>query len=246
MSQKRGGMSASAIQTRIDTGLVRTYREAVFYIMTNFAAGMAESIDASFEATMYGSPRNAFFKYNYAAVVAAVNGSPLGLELLDQIMHEQNFTGVSVSDTVYISAFDVEGWNSLFNAYYAAGGRVSIVRSTIAGKVTYVAGVEAAVWDDFEDPGLGKVTGFVVTTAAADAQGQPITNIRVEGSNLVAPLDFVVKVAGVTTAGSWNGLVWTPTAAARYAGTQTISILKGTRVLASRDVVFHSTSIGGE
>lgn len=242
MSQKRGGLSASAVETRAAAGIVRSYREALFFIMANFAAGMAESINASFEPTKYGSPRNAFFKLNYSAVEKAVNASPLGLALLDQIMHEQNFTGVEVSDVLF-DGFTSENFSQIMSAAGAAGAALAWVRSTIDGKVMQYYGDQ---WDDVADPGIGKVTGFVVNVGSADAQGQAITSLVVSGSNLVTPLDFSVKVAGVATAGTWSAYTWTPATATKYAGTQTIQILKGTRVLAERDVTFYSTSIGGE
>lgn len=60
MSQKR----MKGTPTRAE-GMVMTYREALFTIVTAAARVLAVSIDASFDKTRYGSARNNFFKMNY-------------------------------------------------------------------------------------------------------------------------------------------------------------------------------------
>lgn len=49
-------------------------RAFIFGLITRFAAQRAADIAASFEPTKYGSPRNAFVKYNYSSLYKALEG----------------------------------------------------------------------------------------------------------------------------------------------------------------------------
>ena len=250
MSQKRGSSNKS-LETRAATGLVRTYREAVFFIMSAFADGMQNSINESFEPTMYGSRRNAFFKLNYSAVELALNGSELGLALLDQIMHNVSFTGVSISresGKTTFTSFDESGWNTLMREAYQAGVTGAYTRSTIGTKVISTFD---SVWTSAQDPGTTSVTGFVlnVTTGLI---GQRIASVTIQGVNIPSSVTYSVRVGSPNSpalVGTWAGAKFTPSgedAATEYTNTHTVYITAGTRVLYSRDVQFYSQGAGGE
>lgn len=252
-SQKRQS-GKNTIQTRAVGGLVRTYREALFYIMSAFADGMQNSINESFSPTRYGSRRNAFFKMNYSAVELALNSSPIGLALLDQVMHNVSFTGVSIGEgdkAFSITAFDETGWDVLMNLAWKAGVRGSYIRSNIGGQI--YASMNGC-WGDEDDPGSGTVTSMVVTIGSGTSAGQTITNIRIDGTNLVLPPTFSVRVGNPNSTpltGSWANNVWTPSgdsATRRFIGTNTVYLSEGTRVVYQRDVTFYSgnPSAGGE
>ena len=250
MSQKRGSSNKS-LETRAATGLVRTYREAVFYIMSAFADGMQNSINESFEPTKYGSRRNAFFKLNYSAVELALNGSPLGLALLDQIMHNVSFTGVTATvgeKSFVLNSFDVDGWDVLFSAVTVAGVTGSYVRSTIGQRVT--TGFDGS-WTDDTDPSTATVTGFVLNVTTGPI-GQRIASLTIQGVNIPATVTYSVRVGSPNSpalAGTWAGTKFTPggaDAATEYTNTHTIFITNGSRVLYSRDVQFYSQGAGGE
>ena len=253
MTQKRQS-GKNTIQTRAAGGLVRTYREAMFFIMSAFADGMQNSINESFNPTKYGSRRNAFFKANYSAVEKAVNGCQLGLNLLDAIMHNVSFTGVTAGTEEplqYIDGFGESGWNSLFGAAAAADVSGSYIRSNIGG--TKYQGFDET-WMANPDPGAGTVTSMVVSIGSGTSAGQTISSIRIEGTNLVFPPTFSVRVGNPSSTpltGSWANNVWTPSgdaATRRFIGTNTIYISDGTRVVYQRDVTFYSgnPSAGGE
>lgn len=242
------------IQTRAVGGLIRTYREAMFFIMSAFADGMQNSINESFNPTKYGSRRNAFFKMNYSAVEKAVNGCPLGLALLDQIMHNVSFTGVSVTQgqtVTGISSFDTSGWNQLFTAAGAAGVSGSYIRSNI-GQTIYRDFENE--WSLNEDPGSGIITGMTVGVSDYTSEGQTITRISIIGTNISYPVNYSVRVSaptGTPLTGSWANNVWTPSGTAatqRWLGRNTVYISDGTRVLYSREVDFYNGtySAGGE
>ena len=244
----------NTIQTRAVGGLVRTYREALFFCMSAFADGMQNSINESFIPTKYGSRRNAFFKMNYSAVELALNGSPLGLALLDQIMHNVSFTGVSVGSGETqqgFYSFDILGWNALFSAANSAGINGSYIRKNIGGSLYSPF---SDPWGDYTDPGAGTVTSMVVSIGAGTAAGQTISSIRIDGTNLVLPPTFSIRVGNPNSTpltGSWANNVWKPSgdsATKRYIGTNTIYISEGTRVVYQRDVTFYSgnPSAGGE
>ena len=250
MSQKRGS-NASSIETRAALGLVRTYREALFYIMSAFADGMQNTINESFEPTKYGSRRNAFFKLNYSAVELALNGSGLGLALLDQIMHQASFTGVSVKAGEQTQTFDnfgTDGWDVLMNSTYSAGTNGVYVRSNINGTVTATFNKE---WAEVKDPGTATVTGFNVTVATGTT-GQTINAVTITGTNLPDTPTYQIRPGSPTIAplvGEWTGHTFrTSGASASYEwrGTYTIYITDGTHVLFSRDVTFYSQGAGGE
>lgn len=63
-SQKRGGRPATR------AGIPE--REFVFGLINRFASGRKNDIEISFAPTKYGTPRNAFVKYNYSALYAAL------------------------------------------------------------------------------------------------------------------------------------------------------------------------------
>lgn len=244
----------NTIQTRAVGGVVRTYREAMFFIMSAFADGMQNSINESFNPTKYGSRRNAFFKANYSAVEKAVNGCQLGLNLLDAIMHNVSFTGVTAGTEEplqNIDNFGEVGWNSLFSAADAAEVRGAYIRSNIGG--TKYQGFDET-WSANPDPGAGTVTTMVVSIGAGTSAGQPISSIRIDGTNLVIPPTFAVRVGSPNSTpltGSWANNVWTPSgdsATRRFVGTNTIYLSDGTRVIYQRDVTFYSgnPSAGGE
>ena len=250
MSQKRGSSNKS-LETRAATGLVRTYREAMFFVMAAFADGMQNSINESFEPTKYGSRRNAFFKLNYSAVEKAINGSELGLALLDQIMHNVSFSGVSVTSgetSVSIMALNADGWDALFNAAAAAGIDGVYVRSNIGQQVLIPF---ADGWSDGTDPGTAVVTGFVLNVTTGPV-GQRIASITIQGVNIPATVTYSVRVGSPNSpalVGSWAGSKFTPSgadAATEYTNTHTVYITAGTRVLYSRDVTFYSQGAGGE
>lgn len=233
---------------------MRTYREALFYIMSAFADGMQNSINESFSPTKYGSRRNAFFKMNYSAVEKAVNASPLGLALLDQVMHNVSFTGVTAQvgeQTNSIDSFDEGNFSTLMMMAAKAGTRGNYIRSNIGGSV--FSGFDEP-WNANSDPGSGIVTSMVVSIGSGTSAGQPISSIRIEGTNLVLPPTFSVRVGNPNSApltGSWANNVWTPSgdsATRRFIGTNTIYICDGTRVIYQRDVTFYSgnPSAGGE
>ena len=244
----------NTIQTRAVGGLVRTYREALFFCMSAFADGMQNSINESFNPTKYGSRRNAFFKMNYSAVELALNGSALGRALLDQVMHNVSFTGVSVGEgdkAISISGFDEAGWDVLMKQAWAAGVRGSYIRSNIGGQK--YASMNAS-WGDEDDPGSGTVSSMVVTIGSGTSAGQTISSIRIDGTNLILPPTFSVRVGSPSSApltGSWANNVFTPegdSATRRFIGTNTIYICDETRVVYQRDVTFYSgnPSAGGE
>lgn len=252
-SQKRRS-GKNTIQTRAAGGVVRTYREALFFIMSAFADGMQNSINESFSLTKYGSRRNAFFKKNYSAVEKALNASPLGLAVLDAVMHNVSFTGVTGTigqESVTFGGFDASSFSLLFGAATAAGVEGSYIRSDIAG--TVYNGFDEA-WESREDPGAGTVTSMVVSIGAGTSAGQTISSIRIDGTNLVLPPTFSVRVGNPSSTpltGSWANNVWTPSgesATRRFIGTNTIYISDGTRVVYQRDVTFYSgnPSAGGE
>lgn len=250
MSQKRGSSNKS-LETRAATGLVRTYREAVFYVMSAFADGMQNSINESFEPTKYGSRRNAFFKLNYSAVELALNGSELGLALLDQIMHNVSFTGVSTGSDesqVTFNAFDDIGWTTLLSSAEQAGVNGSYIRSNIGG-AKYLDFGDA--WVSEADPSTATVTGFVLNVTTGPI-GQRIASVTIQGVNIPATVTYSVRVGSPNSpalAGSWAGSKFTPSgadAATEYTNTHTIFITNGTRVLYSRDVQFYSQGAGGE
>ena len=233
---------------------MRTYREAMFFVMSAFADGMQNSINESFTPTKYGSRRNAFFKLNYSAVEKALNASALGLALLDQVMHNVSFTGVSVVDgevTRRFNAFDISGWNSLFGAAFAAKVTGSYIRSNIAGTV-YTSFEDE--WDVEQDPGASIITGLTVGVSDYTSEGQTITRISIIGTNISYPVNYAVRVSaptGTPLTGSWNNNVWTPTGTAatqRWMGRNTVYISDGTRVMFARDVDFYNghPSAGGE
>ena len=253
MTQKRQS-GKNTIQTRAAGGLIRTYREAMFFIMSAYADGMQNSINESFNPTRYGSRRNAFFKLNYSAVEKAVNGCQLGLALLDQIMHNVSFTGVSVGgdeNPQTISAFNELGWNSLFSAAAAADVTGSYIRSNIGG--TKYQGFDET-WSSNPDPGASVITGMTVAVSNATAEGQTIISISIVGTNISYPVNYSVRVAaptGTPLTGSWTNNAWTPSgtsATQRWLGRNTVYISDGTRVLYSREVDFYNgnPSAGGE
>lgn len=249
MSQKRGS-NASSIETRAALGLVRTYREALFFIMSAFCDGMQNSINESFEPTRYGSRRNAFFKLNYSALETALNSCPLGLRLLDQIMHQASFTGVvwtEQSGSPALKDFGSDSWDILMNAAALAGTSGVYVRSNIGPqKLTPFSGE----WGKSTDPGTGKVTEMVVSVGTATDAGQNIERIVIAGNNLTMPPTFTIKVGSTQSTaleGSWQGNVWRPTgdsATRRWASTYTVYIMDGTRAIYGRDVTFHALSDG--
>lgn len=250
MSQKRGS-SAKSLETRAATGLVRTYREALFFIMSAFCDGMQNTINESFEPTKYGSRRNAFFKLNYSAVELAMNSSPLGLALLDQIMHNVSFTGVTVGTgdaARYFNSFDITGWDSLITAASEADASGAYVRSNI-GATTWLSFEDG--WNSSTDPGTATVTGMVVRVATGTT-GQTITSVEISGTNLPETLNYSIRPGSPTIAalvGTWNGHVFTPSGASatyEWRGTYTMYVTDGTRVLYSRDVTFYSPGAGGE
>jgi hypothetical protein len=252
MSQKRGGLSASAMETRAAEGLVRTYRESMFYIVTSFCAGMAQSINASFEPTKYGSSRNAFFKLNYSAIELAVNGTELGLKLLDQLMHNVSFSGVSVtpegSEKRSITAFDVSNFDTLMNN----GLDISVVRATRGALVRYVAGStgEISGWTDYEDPTGTAISSFEVSVTPATSSGQRITAVRItSATNFTPSNEVVVVVQGQILQGSWSGNTFNVTDSPYYSETHTVIIRTTANVvLAQRNVTFFArgTEAGGE
>lgn len=250
-SQKRGKNTNAFYETRAAAGLVRTYREALFFIMSAFCDGMQNTINQSFEPTKYGSRRNAFFRLNYSAVEKALNGSVLGLALLDQVMHNVSFTGVTATvkeQNLAFNTFDVEGWDVLFNASYQSGVGGAYIRSTIGGS-RYVAFQQE--WGEEEDPSTANVTGFVVNVTTG-LIGQRIASITLQGTNLPATITYSVRIGNPNApvlAGGWVGSKFTPSgddAATEYTNTHTIYITSGTRVLFSRDVTFYSQGAGGE
>lgn len=249
MSQKRGS-NASSIETRAALGLVRTYREAIFYIMSNFCDGMQNSINESFNPTQYGSRRNAFFKLNYSAVELALNASQLGLALLDQVMHNVAFTGVEVTEgqsTYGIDDFNDTGWDNLMSAALRAGTDGSYVRSNIKGTIRN--GFDEK-WGDEEDPGTGKVTEMVVTVGTATSAGQNIERIVIAGNNLTLPPTYTIKVGSTQAtalAGTWQGNTWRPSgdsATQRWTSTYTVYIMDGAHAIYGRDVTFHALGDG--
>lgn len=252
-SQKRQS-GKNTIQTRAVGGLVRTYREALFFIMSAFADGMQNSINESFSLTKYGSRRNAFFKKNYSAVEKALNASPLGLAVLDAVMHNVSFTGVDGTigeETVTFGSFDASAFSLLFRAATAAGVEGSYIRSDIGG--TVYQGFDEP-WNESEDPGASVITGMTVGVSDYTSEGQTITRISIIGTNIKYPVNYAVRVSaptGTPLAGSWNNNVWTPSGAAatqRWMGRNTVYISDGTRVVFSRDVTFYNgnPSAGGE
>lgn len=250
MSQKRGGISASAMETRAAAGLVRTYREAMFYIVTSFCAGMAQSINASFEPTRYGSSRNAFFKLNYSFIVSVVNGTNLGLALLDQLMHNVSFTGVQAKDGEVIhsiSNFGITGWNALCQAQESTGSSLLYVRAT-RPTITY-AGTDEE-WNDSDDPTGTTISSFEVEVTPASSSGQKITAVRVTSStNFTPSAEVVVVVQGQILQGSWNGNTFNVKDSPYYSETHTVIIRTTAKVvLAQRDVTFFSkgTEASGE
>lgn len=249
MSQKRGS-NKSSLETRAALGLVRTYREALFYIMSAFCDGMQNSINESFKPTKYGSRRNAFFKLNYSAVELALNASQLGLALLDQVMHQVSFTGVSVTEgqSQYgVDDFDALGWDSLMNSASRAGTEGYYVRSNIAGAKRN--GFDES-WGAAADPGTGKVTEMTVTVGTATAAGQTIERITIAGTNLQYPPTFAIKVGSTqatSLTGTWQGNSWRPSgesATKRWASTYTVYIMDGNRAVYGRDVTFHALGDG--
>lgn len=253
MTQKRQS-GKNTIQTRAVGGLVRTYREALFFIMSAFADGMQNSINESFSPTKYGSRRNAFFKLNYSPVEKALNGSDIGLALLDQVMHNVSFTGVSVGSgeqAISLNGFDTDNWDTLMNR---AAGNVpagAYIRSNIGGTRYYVF---SGQWADEPDPGASIITGLTVGVSDYTSEGQAITRISIIGTNIKYPVNYAVRVStptGNPLTGAWNNNVWTPTGDAakqRWMGKNTVYISDGTRVLFSRDVDFYNghPSAGGE
>lgn len=254
IQQQKRQSGKNTIQTRAVGGLVRTYREALFFIMTNFADGMQNSINESFEPTKYGSRRNAFFKLNYSAVEQALNGSALGLAALDAVMHNVSFTGVSVVDgetTRRMQAFDEDGWDALFNAASNAGLTGKYIRSNIGGKAT---NEYAEAWQDGTDPGTAQVNEIAVTVGTSTSAGQNIVSVVVVGVNLPSPISYSVRVGSPNAnplTGSWAANRFTPSgesATQRWASAMSVYITDGTRVMFSRLVNFYSgnPSAGGE
>lgn len=243
MSQKRGGLSTSAMETRAAAGLVRTYREAMFYIMTSFCAGMADSINASFEPTKYGSSRNAFFKLNYSAVELAVNGTQIGLALLDQIMHNVSFSGVSVGtgeSTLSFTDFSAASFSVLMQALDTAGVTGSYVRITRGGLVR--SGFDET-WASVADPTGSSIRSFEVAVTPATSSGQRITSVTVTSSvNFTPSSNIVVTVRGQILQGSWSGSTFSVTDSPYYSDTHTV-IIRTTagEVLAQRNVTFFAT-----
>lgn len=251
MSQKRGA-STKAAETRAAAGLVRTYREAMFFIVAAFADGMQNSINESFEPTKYGSRRNAFFKLNYSPIELAVNGSTLGLALIDQLMHEVSFTGVSVeiAETNYaIQDFSSNSLSQLFMAAISSGVNGVYVRSTIGG--TTFRGFDET-WQDASDPGTASVTSIQVMTSTGDIVGQAIQEVSIFGTNLPSPIPYAIRVGNPQAEallGTWSGNTFTTSGASatkRYSGTYTVYITNADRVLFSRNVVFYGIGAGGE
>lgn len=244
MSQKRGGLSKSAMETRAAEGLVRTYREAMFYIVTSFCAGMAQSINASFEPTRYGSSRNAFFKLNYSFIESVVNGTNLGLALLDQLMHDVSFTGVQAADGEIIrsiSEFNIAGFNALCDAKEATGSSLIYVRAT-RPTITH-AGTDEA-WNASDDPTGTTISSFEVSVTPATSSGQKITAVRVTSStNFTPSAEVVVVVQGQIMQGSWSGNTFNVTDSPYYSETHTVIIRTTANVvLAQRNVTFFSNS----
>lgn len=254
IQQQKRQSGKNTIQTRAVGGLVRTYREAIFYIMTNFADGLQNSINESFEPTKYGSRRNAFFKLNYSAVEQALNASALGLAVLDAVMHNVSYTGVTVPDgqsTRHLPAFDEDGWDALFNAADSAGVKGRYIRSNIGGKVT---NEYSDAWQDGNDPGTAQVNEIAVTVGTSTSAGQNIVSVVVVGVNLPNPITYSVRVGSPNAtplAGAWAANRFTPSgesATQRWASAMTVYITDGTRVMFSRLVNFYSgsPSAGGE
>lgn len=247
MSQKRGGLSASAMETRAAAGLVRTYREAMFYIVTSFCAGMAQSINASFEPTKYGSSRNAFFKLNYSAIEEAVNGWALGLALLDQLMHQVSFSGVSLQDgetQLSFTGFDATNFDLLMSRV-----SVSVVRITRGGNVRYIS--DDSTWAATPDPTGAQITSFEVAVSPATSSGQQITSVRVTSSlNFVGGSGYDVYIQGYTLTGSWSGNTFVVTNSPYFTDRHTVYIRKlpENTFIAQRVVDFSTsgTEAGGE
>lgn len=253
ISQKRQS-GKNTIQTRAAGGLIRTYREALFFIMSAFADGMQNSINESFEQTKYGSRRNAFFKKNYSAVEKGLNASPLGLAVLDAVMHNVSFTGVTGTigeESVTFGGFDASSFSLLFRAASAAGVEGSYIRSDIAGTVYQGFDEE---WGDGDDPGTAKVNEIAVTVGTSTSSGQNIVSVVVVGVNLPNPITYSVRVGSPNATpltGTWAANRFTPSgesATQRWASAMTVYITDGTRVMFSRLVNFYSgnPSAGGE
>lgn len=239
MSQKRGSLSASARETRAAAGLVRTYQEAMFYIMSSFCAGMANSINASFEPTKYGSARNAFFKMNYSFIEQAVNATALGLALLDHLMHDVSFvsaTGRDGDTDRTMSGFSVSDFETLCAAVEATGISMFYVRAT---KPSIVRLGTDERWSQTPDPIVPTNISFEVSVNAATAEGQQITGILVSATNWPATPTYEVRVSGQVLAGQWTGYRFIPTASPRYPNPGTVAIYNAEgEVIAQRVVQF--------
>lgn len=94
-------------------------RTFVFGLINRFAASRRLDIDISFEATKYGSPRNAFVKYNYSALYEALVS-----------LYQPNLDVFAVSDSQISEAV----------AAYAAANPESIYRVKMGGVIEYLAG----------------------------------------------------------------------------------------------------------
>lgn len=251
MSQKRGGLSASAMETRAAAGLVRTYREAIFYVVTSFAAGMAQSINVSFEPTKYGSSRNAFFKLNYSVIELALNGSPLGLALLDQVMHNVSFTGVTAGTgdaERSITNFTAEGFSTLMEALDIAGVSGTYVRISRGG-IQRRSFEEP--WGQTPDPTGAVISSFEVSVSPATSSGQRITSVRVTSSlNFVGGSSYDVYIQGYTLTGSWSGNTFVVSDSPYFTDRHTVYIRKipENTFIAQRVVDFSTsgTEAGGE
>ena len=110
-SRKRGGRPATR------AGIPE--REFIFGLINRFAAARRLDIDVSFQATKYGSPRNAFVKYNYSALYAAL-----------VTLYQPNTDVFAVSDAQISEAV----------AAYATANPESIYRVKMGGVIEYLAG----------------------------------------------------------------------------------------------------------
>lgn len=254
IQQQKRQSGKNTIQTRAVGGLVRTYREALFKIMSAFADGMQNSINESFNPTKYGSRRNAFFKLNYSAVELALNGSQLGLALLDQVMHNVSFTGVTVNsdgEAISMNGFNEDGWDVLMRQAWASGVFGSYIRSNIGGQKYNTMN---SAWSDADDPGTAQINDIAVTVGTSTSSGQNIVSVVVIGVNLPNPITYSVRVGSPNATpltGTWAANRFTPSgesATQRWASAMTVFISDGTRVMFSRLVNFYSgnPSAGGE
>ena len=258
MSQKR----IKGVPTRGE-GMVMTYREATFAIVSAASKILKESISASFERTKYGSRRNAFFKANYdflrqlgESPIKDASSSSFTEALIGYGMQEgQTIVAAMQAGIINTDALEAAMAASNANGTYNFMAVKEWAQSTSASIYVRIktdgefktANYETG-WSIADDPMPDpKITSMVGTTSGA-GQNMVLSSVTVTGENLESLKrgNAIVQMESVQVQGTWNDNGDTFTATGQntvYSGTNRIYI-KYDGVEIARTAVYNNGTSG--